>query len=61
MARKKHKRIQNFKGLTKESLIDNITNTEIALNNLAEIATTKILKKEKPKGLNENTKATTIQ
>lgn len=37
---------KNFKGLTKENLRDNMTNTEIALNNLAEIATTEILKKK---------------
>ena len=45
---------KNFKGLTKENLRDNMTNIELALNTLAEAATTEYSKQYNPKGLNEN-------
>ena len=40
---------KQFKGLTKESLRDNMTNLELALNTLAEAATTEISKHRNPK------------
>lgn len=40
-----------FKGLKKESLRDNMTNTELVLNMLAEVSTTEISKSTNPKGL----------
>lgn len=46
---------KKFKGLKKESLRDNnMTNIELALNTLAEAATTKISKQQQPRGLNQN-------
>lgn len=45
---------KHFKGLTKENLRDNMTNIELALNTLAEAATTEYSKQYNPKGLNEN-------
>lgn len=36
MVRQKYERIQNLKGLKKENLRDNMTNTELILNMLAE-------------------------
>lgn len=41
------------KNLRKESLRDNMTNTELVLNMLAEVSTTAISRNENPKGLNE--------
>ena len=43
-----------FKGLRKESLRDNMTDVEVTLADLGEIATREIAKKKTPKGLNEN-------
>ena len=43
-----------YKGLRKESLRDNMTDIEIALTNIGEIATRDIAKEEKPIGLKEN-------
>lgn len=43
---------KKFKGLKKESLRDNMTNTELVLNMLAEVSTTEISKSQNPKGLN---------
>ena len=43
-----------YKGLRKESLRDNMTDIEIALTNIGEIATRDIAKQEHPKGLKEN-------
>lgn len=40
-----------FKGLKKESLRDNMTNTELVLNMLAEVSTTEISKATSPHGL----------
>ena len=45
---------KNFKGLRKESLRDNMSDIEVALADLGEIATREIAKKKKPKGLGEN-------
>jgi hypothetical protein len=45
---------KQFKGLKKESLRDNMTNLELALNTLAEVTTTEISKQHKPKTLTEN-------
>jgi len=48
------KEYKSFKGLRKESLKDNMTDIEVALADLGEIATREIAKKKNPKGLNEN-------
>ena len=45
---------KKFKGLKKENLRDNMTNLELVLNMLAEVSTTEISKKKKPKGLENN-------
>ena len=45
---------KKFKGIRKESLRDNMTDIEIALTNVGEIATRDIAKAEHPKGLKEN-------
>lgn len=45
---------KNFKGLRKENLRDNMTNLELALNTLAEAATTEYSKQYNPKGLAAN-------
>ncbi len=50
------KEYKSFKGLRKESLRDNMTDVEVALADLGEIATREIAKKKKPKGLNQNMK-----
>ncbi len=43
---------KRFKGLTKENLRDNMTNLELALNTLAEVATTELSRQRNPKGMN---------
>ena len=48
------KQYKSFKGLRKESLRDNMSDVEVALADLGEIATREIAKKKSPKGLNEN-------
>ena len=48
------KEYKPFKGLRKESLRDNMTDVEVALADLGEIATREIAKKKKPRGLNQN-------
>ena len=48
------KQYKLFKGLRKESLRDNMTDVEVALADLGEIATREIAKKKNPKGLTEN-------
>ena len=48
------KEYKSFKGLRKESLRDNMSDVEVALADLGELATREIAKKKKPKGLNEN-------
>lgn len=45
---------KNLKGLKKESLRDNMSTLELALNMLAEAATTQISKAQKPEGLAQN-------
>ena len=45
---------KKLKGLRKESLRDNMTDIEIALTNIGEIATRDIAREEHPKGLKEN-------
>ncbi len=47
---------KNLKGLTKENLKDNMSNTELVLNMLAETATTEISKVKSPKGFDQNKK-----
>ena len=48
------KSYKNLKGLKKESLRDNMTNIELALNTLAEASTTEISKQKNPKGYSQN-------
>ena len=48
------KEYKSYKGLRKESLRDNMTDVEVALADLGELATREIAKKKKPKGLNNN-------
>ena len=48
------KEYKEYKGLRKESLRDNMTDVEVALADLGEIATREIAKKKNPKGLKEN-------
>ena len=43
-----------YKGLRKESLRDNMTDVEVALADLGELATREIAKRKNPKGLDEN-------
>ena len=45
---------KEFKGLRKESLRDNMTDIEVLLTDLGEIAARDIAKSEHPQGLNEN-------
>ena len=45
---------KQYKGLRKESLRDNMTDIEIVLTDLEEIATRELAKKHKPLGLEEN-------
>jgi hypothetical protein len=47
---------KNFKGLRKESLRDNMTDIEVALTNIGEIAARYIALEEHPQGLKENLK-----
>ncbi len=48
------KQYRSFKGLRKESLRDNMSDIEVTLADLGEIATREIAKKKNPKGLDEN-------
>ena len=45
---------KQYKGLKKENLRDNMTNTELVLNMLAEVAATEISEVERPAGLAES-------
>ena len=45
---------KKHKGLKKENLRDNMTNTELVLNMLAEVAATDISFSEEPQGFNES-------
>ena len=50
------KQYKHLKGLKKESLRDNMTNVEIALNTLAEASATELSKQRNPTGFAENAK-----
>lgn len=45
---------KQYKGLTKENLRDNMTNIELALNTLAEVATTEYSRQSNPKTMSES-------
>ena len=45
-----------FKGIRKENLRDNMTDLEVAITNIGELATREIAKNEKPFGLSDNRK-----
>lgn len=47
---------KSYKGIRKESLRDNMTDIEIALTNIGEIAARDIAREERPRGLNANMK-----
>ena len=47
---------KDYKGIRKESLRDNMTDIEVALTNIGEIAARDIAREEKPQGLKENMK-----
>ena len=47
---------KKYKNIRKESLRDNMTDIEVALTDLGEIATRELAKKHKPYGLEENRK-----
>lgn len=47
---------KNLKGLRKENLRDNMTNTELVLNMLAEVSTTEISREELPDGFDASKK-----
>lgn len=51
------RKYKTFKGLTKESLRDNMSTTELVLNMLAETATKDIIDAKHPEGLEENRSA----
>jgi len=48
---------KRHKGLTKENLRDNMTNVELALNTLAEVATTEIARQRQTQGMRESRQA----
>ena len=48
---------KRHKGLTKENLRDNMTNVELALNTLAEVATTEIARQRQTHGMRESRQA----
>ena len=50
------KQYKHHKGLKKESLRDNMTNVELALNMLAEASTTEISRQKNPKGFRQSAK-----
>ena len=50
------KQYKRYKGLRKESLRDNMTDIEVALADLGEIATRELTKKHRPLGLEQNKK-----
>lgn len=49
---------KKLKGLRKENLRDNMTNTELALNLLAEVSTTELSKTKRPKGFDQTKEVT---
>ena len=52
----KTREYKDFKGLHKESLRDNMTNVELALNMLAEASTTEISKERNPQTMSQHVK-----
>ena len=50
------KEYKTFKGIRKENLRDNMSDVEVALTNLGEIATRELAKEHKPYGLEQNKK-----
>ncbi len=50
------KQYKNYKGLRKESLRDNMSDIEVALADLGEVATRELAKEHKPYGLEQNKK-----
>ena len=50
------KEYKSYKGIRKESLRDNMSDLEVALTDIGEIATRELAKEYKPVGLNENKK-----
>ena len=54
------KEYKEYKGLTKESLRDNMDNIELILTDLSEEATKRLAMKKSPKGLKENMKIAKI-
>ena len=46
----------SYKGIRKENLRDNLSDVEVALTNLGEIATRELAKEHKPFGLEQNKK-----
>lgn len=46
-----------YKGIRKENLRDNMTDLEVAITNIGELATREIAKNEKPQGFTQNRKA----
>lgn len=48
---------KRYKGLTKQNLRDNMTNVELALNTLAEVATTEIARQRQTQGMRESRQA----
>lgn len=52
------KEFKQFKGLKKESLRDNMSDIEVTLADLGEIATREIAKKQNSKGMDENIEVT---
>ena len=55
-SRMKANEYKAYKGIRKESLRDNMTDIELALTNIGEIAARDIAKSERPQGLSENIK-----
>ena len=51
---------KDFKGLRKESLRDNMTDLEVALTDLGELATRELVKEYKPYGMDANKKIANI-
>ena len=47
---------KSYKGIRKENLRDNMTDLEVAITNIGELATREIAKNEKPTGLSNNRK-----
>ena len=47
---------KSYKGIRKENLRDNMTDLEVAITNIGELATREIAKNEKPFGLSDNRK-----